>query len=65
MLENVRNRGLHALKQRFGVAAENVRVYLHYLPSYYHLHVHFAHTELDLGHGVALGHAHALDDVVQ
>lgn len=30
-----------AILQRYQVKGDQLRVYLHYLPSYYHLHVHF------------------------
>ena len=43
---------------------DRLRIYLHYQPSYYHLHVHFAHLQLDLGGGAAVGKAYLLDDVI-
>lgn len=30
-----------AIKEKYDIPAHKLRVYLHYLPSFYHLHVHF------------------------
>ena len=53
-----------AITMRHGVAAEQLRVYLHYQPSYYHLHVHFVHVKHDAGMGMAVGKAHLLSEVI-
>jgi m7GpppX diphosphatase len=44
LLKSIRDRSLKAIRQLFGVNKGQVRVFFHYFPSYYHLHVHFAHT---------------------
>ncbi|EIE20512.1 scavenger mRNA decapping enzyme, partial [Coccomyxa subellipsoidea C-169] len=41
-----------------------LRVYIHYQPSYYHLHVHFLHVKFDAGAGMAAGKAHLLNDII-
>jgi len=41
----------------------SVRVYFHYAPSYYHLHVHFTHLNYDAP-GTVVGKAHLLNDVL-
>jgi hypothetical protein len=33
-------------------------------PSYYHLHIHIVHTDLDATNGMSIGKAHLLDDVL-
>ena len=33
-------------QERFGVVEEQLRVFVHYQPSYYHFHVHFVHTNV-------------------
>ena len=38
-------------------------MYLHYYPSYYHLHVHFNHVRYDSGMA-AVGKAHLLEEVI-
>ncbi|KAA0189431.1 hypothetical protein HAZT_HAZT004073 [Hyalella azteca] len=42
LLYNIRDKGTMAIEEKYGVKANQLRVYLHYLPSFYHLHVHFA-----------------------
>ena len=65
LLENVRDKGAAAIQQHFGVARNRLRIFLHYHPSYYHLHVHFVHVENTApGAGLMAGKAHLLDDVV-
>ena len=49
---------------KYGVRPEELRIYLHYQPSYYHLHMHFLHIKCDAGAGMAAGKAHLLDDVI-
>lgn len=43
LLKNIRDKSLAAIEAKFGVKKSKIRVYLHYQPSFYHLHVHFAH----------------------
>ena len=54
-----------AIQARFGVPAHQMRVYLHYQPSYYHLHVHFTNLRLDSPPGSDVLRAHLLDDVIE
>lgn len=64
LLRNVLQRGLQAIQQRFGVPVGEVLVFLHYRPSYYHLHVHFVHVDSEPTHGMQAGKAHMLTDVI-
>ena len=52
-----------AIEKRYGVTSSSVRVYFHYVPSYYHLHVHFTHVNYDTP-GTVVGKAHLLYDVI-
>jgi len=36
-----------AIKQKYGLSQSQLRIYLHYQPSYYHLHVHFTALEFN------------------
>ena len=47
---------------RYGVKSPQMRIYFHYYPSYYHLHVHFTHIQYDIG--CSTGRAHLLQDVI-
>jgi m7GpppX diphosphatase len=48
---------------KYGVPSLQLRVYVHYQPSYYHLHVHFTHLNYDAP-GTVVGRAHLLDDII-
>ncbi|KAJ8275626.1 hypothetical protein COCON_G00073780 [Conger conger] len=64
LLGNIRTAGQEAIRKRYGVAADKLRVYLHYQPSYYHLHVHFTSLSYDAP-GCGVERAHLLSDVIQ
>lgn len=63
LLKSIRAAGLTAVEEKYGIQANMIRCYFHYLPTFYHLHVHFDH--IAGGHG---GHnvakAVLLDDVI-
>lgn len=64
LLENVLAAGCSAVESRYGVGRAFLRVYLHYAPSYYHLHVHFVHCQKDPVFGMLAGKAHLLQAVI-
>ncbi|KFQ17234.1 m7GpppX diphosphatase, partial [Merops nubicus] len=53
-----------AITKRFGLPPSRLRIYLHYQPSYYHLHVHFTALGYDAP-GISVERAHLLADVIQ
>lgn len=53
-----------AVTKRYNIEPDQLRVYIHYQPSYYHLHVHFVHVKYDAGMGMAVGKAHFLDGII-
>ena len=53
-----------AIKEKYDVDRSQLRIYLHYQPSYYHLHVHFTHLRYDAP-GSGAERAHLLADVIQ
>eukprot|EP00287_Rhodomonas_sp_CCMP768_P013040 CAMPEP_0196745176 /NCGR_PEP_ID=MMETSP1091-20130531/60456_1 /TAXON_ID=302021 /ORGANISM="Rhodomonas sp., Strain CCMP768" /LENGTH=299 /DNA_ID=CAMNT_0042091889 /DNA_START=67 /DNA_END=966 /DNA_ORIENTATION=- len=63
LLRNILNKGCAELKRRFGVEQHQLRVYLHYQPTFYHLHVHFTHQHSEAP-GMEAGRAHLLPDVI-
>ncbi|XP_036451507.1 m7GpppX diphosphatase [Colossoma macropomum] len=64
LLKNIQKKGLEAIQKRYSIPPSKLRVYLHYQPSYYHLHVHF--TSLDYeAPGCGVERAHLLSDVIQ
>ncbi|XP_004614210.2 m7GpppX diphosphatase [Sorex araneus] len=64
LLRNILQQGQDAILQRYQVPAERLRVYLHYLPSYYHLHVHFTALGFEAP-GTVVERAHLLAQVVE
>jgi m7GpppX diphosphatase len=64
LLDNIRSRGCAAIEERFGISRDKLRIYIHYIPSYFHLHVHFIHAHHDASFGMAVGKGHALDEVI-
>lgn len=63
LLRNIRCSGLAALYTNYKIHWNRLRVYLHYQPSFYHLHVHFVSTEYD-GPGITCEHSHLLSNVI-
>ncbi|XP_035201929.1 m7GpppX diphosphatase isoform X1 [Oxyura jamaicensis] len=63
LLKNILQEGKEAIAKRFGVPGSQLRIYLHYQPSYYHLHVHFTALGYDAP-GSSVERAHLLADVI-
>lgn len=47
LLRNIRDAGVAAISEKFNLPASQLRIYFHYQPSYYHLHVHFCNLTFD------------------
>ncbi len=56
-------KGSQAIQDKYGVSADQLRIYLHYQPTYYHLHIHFNHIKSDCA-GTGAGKAHLLQEVI-
>lgn len=63
LLKNVLQKGQDSIRQTYGVESHKLRVYFHYQPSYYHLHIHFTHIQYDAP-GSDVMRAHLLTDVI-
>ncbi|KAK6972474.1 m7GpppX diphosphatase [Biomphalaria glabrata] len=63
LLENILKLGQTAIKEKFNVTSDKLRVYFHYQPSYYHLHVHFTHVKFDAP-GSDVLRAHLIQEVM-
>ena len=48
----------------YHVHPSQLRVFVHYQPTYYHFHVHFTHVEYDAP-GCIVGRAHLLQDIIE
>ncbi|KAJ7380952.1 hypothetical protein OS493_004542 [Desmophyllum pertusum] len=63
LLKNILLKGQEVIKEKYGVVSDQLRIYIHYQPSYYHFHVHFTHLKYDAP-GCGIGKAHLLQDVI-
>nr|CAI5840224.1 unnamed protein product [Callosobruchus analis] len=52
-----------AIKSKYGIEKHELRIYLHYQPTFYHLHVHFCVLKHEAP-GILVGKAHLLSDVI-
>mmetsp|Transcript_21693 Transcript_21693/g.39132 ORF Transcript_21693/g.39132 Transcript_21693/m.39132 type:complete len:419 (+) Transcript_21693:212-1468(+) len=63
MLKEMENEGLNAIKTVYGVQRDQIRVFIHYQPQFYHFHVHF--TRLENEFGCSVERSHLMSDVIQ
>ena len=63
LLENIREKSLKAIEEKYDIPPSQIRAYFHYQPSYYHLHVHFNYLKYDAP-GILCDKAHLLDAVI-
>ncbi|RKP24615.1 scavenger mRNA decapping enzyme, partial [Syncephalis pseudoplumigaleata] len=64
LLRNMRRKIAKVVNERFGVPAHQLRLFFHYQPTYYHLHVHVTHVRNDKLGGMAVGQSYLLDNVI-
>ncbi|KAK9390832.1 HIT-like domain-containing protein [Lipomyces mesembrius] len=64
-LKSVDSEIIQAATQKYSaISSTQLRVYVHYLPSYYHFHIHVTNVEHDAGDGAAVGKAIMLSDLI-
>lgn len=63
LLRNIRDKGAAAIKAKYNLDRSQLRIYLHYQPSFYHLHVHFTYLKHDAP-GIFCERSHLLDTVI-
>ena len=64
LLRKLYNDAPKAIHNKYGVPPSQLRVYLHYQPSYYHLHVHFSSLQYNAP-GINCGKAQMLSTVIK
>ncbi|KAH8548532.1 HIT-like domain-containing protein [Umbelopsis sp. PMI_123] len=64
LLRNIRETVEQFVEKTYGVKSTNLRMFFHYQPSYYHLHIHVVHTAYTSAPGIIAGQAHLLDQVI-
>ncbi|CAN3372994.1 hypothetical protein DIURU_002884 [Diutina rugosa] len=64
-LEDLKALIVMATRAKYSVAADQLRVFVHYHPSYYHFHIHVVNVaHQGLGYGITVGKAIMLDDII-
>ena len=63
MLRNMLRECPLAIQQTYGVPSNQLRIFFHYQPQFYHLHVHVTRLENEIGSQVERGHL--VNDVIQ
>lgn len=63
LLKNIRDKGIDAIQNRYNLDRSQLRIYLHYQPSFYHLHIHFTYLQHDAP-GIFCEKSHLLDTVI-
>jgi len=66
LLKNLRYKLLEFVPKRYpSVGPDELRLFVHYQPTYYHFHVHITHIRQDsIPGGIAIGKAHLLDTII-
>ncbi|TMW53850.1 hypothetical protein DOY81_001135 [Sarcophaga bullata] len=63
LLRNIRTRAVEAIAKKYGVLGTQLRMYFHYQPSFYHLHIHINPIQNDAP-GIWCEKSHMLDTVI-
>ena len=63
MLQSMITEGLNIIKHTYGVDSDQIRIFIHYQPQFYHFHVHYTRLENEVGCCCERGHL--VSDVIQ
>ncbi|KAL0859801.1 hypothetical protein ABMA27_010145 [Loxostege sticticalis] len=63
LLKRVRDEGKKSILDKYNVPGSQLRIYLHYQPSFYHLHIHFTYLRHEAP-GIYAEKSHLLDTVI-
>ncbi|CAB3254620.1 unnamed protein product [Arctia plantaginis] len=63
LLRRIRDEGKKKILEKYGVPGSQLRIYLHYQPSFYHLHVHFTYLKHEAP-GIYAEKSHLLETVI-
>ncbi|CAD6584340.1 MAG: hypothetical protein CYPHOPRED_002668 [Cyphobasidiales sp. Tagirdzhanova-0007] len=64
MLKKIRAHAAQAVETKYGVQKGDLRMFVHYQPSFYHFHVHIVHVSCHGYAGSTIGQAHLLDSII-
>jgi len=60
LLENLKKKSLQIIQTKYAVGPTQLRVFVHYMPSFFHFHVHFYHVNCSSSTGKDI----LLDDII-
>ncbi|XP_037875702.1 m7GpppX diphosphatase [Bombyx mori] len=63
LLKRIRDEGKKTILEKYQVPGSQLRIYLHYQPSFYHLHIHFTYLRHEAP-GIYAEKSHLLDTVI-
>ncbi|XP_021957125.1 m7GpppX diphosphatase [Folsomia candida] len=63
LLKNILSSGSKIIEEKYGLRRSQLRIYFHYQPTYYHLHVHFNPLNYDAP-GIMMEKGHLLQEVI-
>jgi len=63
ILSEILIEGSRTIQNVYGVHPDQLKVYVHYQPQFYHFHVHFTRLENEIG--ASVDRAHLLSDIIQ
>ncbi|XP_065220430.1 m7GpppX diphosphatase [Planococcus citri] len=64
LLNNILYSGSKAIEDKYGLTRSRLRIFFHYPPSFYHLHVHFTYIDFEAP-GINFERAHSLVSVLE
>ena len=65
MLENLYNQARCILAKKFKCKDNEIRVFVHYPPSFYYFHVHYVHVDNNVDMSISVNRAIPLGNIIQ
>lgn len=63
LLKSIYENGTNAIKELYGINKDQIRVYFHYRPTFWHLHIHF-NLISNIEEGTTIDYSHRLQTVI-
>lgn len=64
-LQHLKTSCITAVCSKYNLQKDQLRLYVHYQPSYYHFHIHVQTCDYEAGAGQAIGKAWLLEDIIE
>lgn len=62
-LKNIRDKSIETIVKKYDISRSQLRIYVHYQPSFYHFHVHFTFLK-HAAPGINCERSHLLDTII-